>query len=664
MPFGLRWPFQRKPSTMPDRSSAATPAESLNVQRTPDAIDAAFTPDLGAELMERASLFSTPPTLGESGGLSIAQSVSAAADFIQRLPLTTSSMLDVTSLPDVNEFVASLPALSSFANLESAPVLMGELPAPSGLTDELPPLGSLPAKSRRQLPGMIGVAPEIDVASPRPLEPSIDRTGPVVPSIGFITPGVSELTQSVAAPGEPIALPPTPIDHGSSIESPLPLNNFAAPLPLISVPQEVGNVEAPIVPPITPMEVASPIESARSEITASRPWPELPQELSAPAPVDELPGDQSTSASEPSLTISRYAEELPLPDLIEREAPQPPVTPSIIELSIPTLSTVVEPLPLVNKPEELAPSSSPVGETRSVREAPPELIAPHEIAAPPIGEPPTSVGIPAGEPSISISRYAEELPLIDLNIGSSAPTMGASAWIETPSIGETAPEVMASPEMTLPSIGEAIAEARSEAREAPMTISRAAAETPSPRTTGAVPVQRMSLFGGLGGLTQNLPSLGGLTQSLPSLGGLSENLPSLGGLTENLPSLGGLTQNLPSLGGLTENLPSLGGLTGSLSSLGGLTENLPSLGGLAEQLPSLGGLTSPEMPLPTSLSGALGGLGGAAQEAMGQITSMAPSMPEMPQMPQLPSIDKLTDQIWRQIQNKLKVERERTRGLA
>lgn len=94
MPFGLRWPFRRKPPT--------TPAESLNVQRTPDAIDAAFTPDLGAELMERASSFSTPPTLGESGGLSIAQSVSAATDFIQRLPLTTSSLLDVTSLPDVN----------------------------------------------------------------------------------------------------------------------------------------------------------------------------------------------------------------------------------------------------------------------------------------------------------------------------------------------------------------------------------------------------------------------------------------------------------------------------------------------------------------------------------------------------------------------------------
>jgi len=41
-----------------------------------------------------------------------------------------------------------------------------------------------------------------------------------------------------------------------------------------------------------------------------------------------------------------------------------------------------------------------------------------------------------------------------------------------------------------------------------------------------------------------------------------------------------------------------------------------------------------------------------------------PSMPEMPAMPQLPSIEKLTDQVWREIQKKLKIERERTRGLA
>ena len=81
-------------------------------------------------------------------------------------------------------------------------------------------------------------------------------------------------------------------------------------------------------------------------------------------------------------------------------------------------------------------------------------------------------------------------------------------------------------------------------------------------------------------------------------------------------------------------------------------------------MPSLGGLASSQMPLPPSINEAIGGLSGMGQEAVGQIASMAPSMPEMPAMPQLPSIEKLTDQVWREIQKKLKIERERTRGLA
>jgi hypothetical protein len=167
---------------------------------------------------------------------------------------------------------------------------------------------------------------------------------------------------------------------------------------------------------------------------------------------------------------------------------------------------------------------------------------------------------------------------------------------------------------------------------------------------------------------ESMPTLSGLAESLSSTGEVAQR-PIGSAVTPIQRSLfGGLSDNL-SLGGLTQNLPSLGGLAGNLPSLGGLTGNIPSVGGIAQTLGS--GLTSPEMPLPPSIGDAIGGLGGAAQtaggaaqEAMGQITSMAPSMPEMPAMPQLPSIDKLTDQVWRQIQQKLKVERERTRGLA
>jgi hypothetical protein len=648
--------------------------------------------DLGADLNEREVSFSTPPMLGESGGLDIAQNVSGSADFIQRLPMATSSaLLSLTAMPDTNEFVASLPALTSFTNLESTPVLMGELPTPSGLTDELPPLGSLP----HQLPGLIGVAPEtpdvgvssIQSTTPAPVQATLEAVAPVEltpPAIDRAAPSsTSESIQRTAAPGEPIALPSTPLETARPIVSPLPLNNFAESWPLISVPPEMHGAEAPIVPATTPIDLGQPIEPMRGEPATTIPTPDVPHDLLMPSPVAQLPiahlpGDQSTSASEPSLTISRYAEELPLPSLIEGEVPPeheappalivPPIAvPSIVEpTTTPTLNAFAEPMSLIGRPEGPAPSLSEVEEAGA---AAPSSTAPSPIdhaerpidqfpiAQSPIAELPGGQSTLSGEPSLTISRYAEEMPLIDLNAGVSeaAPMMGEPI-ITGPSI-ELPQTSIAAPELVLPSIGEATTEGTQPASEAPTLISRMAEEAPSgraPSPIGFTPIQRMPLLGGLGSLTQNLPSLGGLSERLPSLGGLTQNLPSLGGLTENLPSLGGLTEQLPSLGGLTQNLPSLGGLAGSL----------PSLGRLTQQLPSLGGLTSPEMPLPPSINEAIGGLGGAAQAAMGQITSMAPALPEMPSMPQLPNIEKLTDQVWREIQKKLKVERERTRGLA
>ncbi len=725
MPFGWKWPFGRRKSTSPDQAAEATPSsEPATVQRSIDVADVAET-DLGADLIARESSFRVPPTLGESGGLGIAQNVRGATDFIQRLPVATSSaMLSLASMPDMNEFVASLPALTSFTNLESTPVLMGELPTPGGLTDELPPLGGLP----HQLPGLIGVAletPEVAGASmpsarPAPSETTIGPVAPIAltsPAIDRAAPQLSEPIQRVVAPMEPLAAPSGPIEAARPIESPLPLNNFAESLPLISVPPEVRNAEAPFMPAAAPIDLGQPIEQMPGELMAS--LPDRSPDLLTPSPitqspldqspldqspidqlpVNQLPSDRSTSSSEPSLTISRYAEELLLPPtvdretLLEHEAPPSLITPPVAAPAIgeptttPTLNAFAEPMPLVGRPEEVVPSLPELEEAPSIGEAPHELFAASPVDQVPIDRLPVeqmpaaplpgNQSTPSGEPTLAISRYAEEVPLIDLNVGvSEAASMRGESVTTEPSI-ELSQTSIAAPELVLPSISEATTEGTQPASEAPISISRMAEEALSgrePFSIGVTPIQRMPLLGGLSSLTQNLPSLGGLTQNVPSWGGLSQNLPSLGGLTQGLPSMSGLTDNLPSLGGLSESLPSLGGLAQNLPTLGGLTENLPSLSGLAgslpslgeltKQLPSLGGLTSPEMPLPPSINEAIGGLGGAAQEAMGQITSMAPSIPEMPSMPQLPSMEKLADLIWREIQKKLKVERERTRGLA
>ncbi len=158
MPFGLKWPFGRKKAANQAQSST-TSNEPLSVQRTPaaDVLVSDNEPrtfELGAEVLNRASEFGTLPMLGQDAGLNIAQNIGEAGRFIQHLP-NSGNLITASNLPDTNEFVASLASLSSFTDLESTPVLMGELIAPSGLTDELPPLGGLP----NQLPGLMGVAP-------------------------------------------------------------------------------------------------------------------------------------------------------------------------------------------------------------------------------------------------------------------------------------------------------------------------------------------------------------------------------------------------------------------------------------------------------------------------------------------------------------------------
>ena len=172
----------------------------------------------------------------------------------------------------------------------------------------------------------------------------------------------------------------------------------------------------------------------------------------------------------------------------------------------------------------------------------------------------------------------------------------------------------------------------------------------------------------------NLPGLGSLPrlpQNLPDLS--STHLPDTSALTDQvpaMPSLPSLPSGLPSLGSSALAMPDLGVLA---QSLGGTMPGLPAL---PAGLPSLSGLTPPEMPLAEGVgaagqaaSDALGGAASSAmaagQQALGTITGMASSGGEAAAAaPALPSLDKLTEHIWKEVQRKLKVERERSRGLA
>ena len=179
----------------------------------------------------------------------------------------------------------------------------------------------------------------------------------------------------------------------------------------------------------------------------------------------------------------------------------------------------------------------------------------------------------------------------------------------------------------------------------------------------------------------SMPNFG--TPSLGSLPDLPHNLPDLG--AAHLPDASALTDQLPSLPGLPSlptGLPGLGNTAPAMPDLGGVAQSLsgamPRSGmpGLPSGLPSLGGLTPPEMPLAEGLGaagqaagdavgGAASGAMAAGQQALGSITGMAPSGGDgAPAAPALPSLDKLTEHVWKEVQRKLKIERERSRGLA
>ena len=178
-----------------------------------------------------------------------------------------------------------------------------------------------------------------------------------------------------------------------------------------------------------------------------------------------------------------------------------------------------------------------------------------------------------------------------------------------------------------------------------------------------LPVFR-SMSRGLPGLS-SLPDLG---RSLPSLGSAMPGLPDTSALTEAMPSMPGLPGGLPDLGSAAPAMPDLGGVA---QSLGSQLPQMPQMPGLPSGLPSLGGLTPPAMPLAEGMNAASQAAGEAAagaqaagQQALGSITGMAPSGGDAPATPALPSLDKLTEHIWKEVQRKLKVERERSRGLA
>lgn len=649
--------------------------------------------ELGQELLERLPRLSTPPTLGRQGGLpAMAQTLPAVDRFIERLPGPPVQRLLAGPLAQADEFAASLPALASLGQPGAdtgARAFPAELPTPSSLTDVLPPLGALPG----QAAAMSGQAPQLAPTPPAPREivRVVTEPGPAprppTAEPGAPTPAPAPVLPAVEAPslwpltrvlppeftltgnilptveGPPIQRelrPGTPAGLGELVEPSAPPGERVTPAQRQAIEGQRGQGQ-PLAPEIrqrfepvygqslagvrvhtgqaahTAAESLNAIAFASGSdlfFTQSAFQPSTPQGLS-------LIGHELAHVVQQQYGLPGDANALrPADDAFERKADQLAASALETPLAAPSAEPVAGPpvqraivgtfQPLTSSPP--APSS----------EAPAMLQRAESAAA--LDRPLTAIP-PAAEPA-PVQRFSfGELGGLARDIQSQGPSLPASVPREMPSLGGVTERVsgltdqLSSPASMLSGLG------------------------------------GMPSLGSLGGLAQGLPSVGDLTSMLPALPG---GLPSLGGLPGSVGELAGMIPGaagaLPAvqsaLGGLGGGLPlpSLGGLAQNLP--GGLTDILPAVqGGLpgAGALPSLGGLELPEMPLAEGLGGlgqALGGAAGAGQEALGSITSMAPSLPEAPAAPALPSLEKLTEHVWKQVQHKLKVERERARGLA
>ncbi|MCC6192608.1 MAG: DUF4157 domain-containing protein [Anaerolineales bacterium] len=762
MPFKWRWPFRwPRRKTEPQAEDAAPPAPptpgipveaghaaapgatkhltppgaSLALAGGPASLPVTSSGDpelagagLEQELLARLAGRAVPPMLGQLGGLpAMAQTLPTVEHFMQQLSVAPVQRLLEGALPMPADFNALLSALSSFGGAPArlSEAVFAEQLAPSvGLTDVLPPLGSLPGQTpaisgqapvltpaRETAPGGPLTAAPLSVAEPEAGQPPRSATRPPEPGRG------EAAQRLVGSPAPPVlaawlpAEPPGPLTHVLPPALTLtanilpeaefkPTQRALAPYaPAWSAPGDFAAPGTPAGERITPAQRTS-IESQRGQGQPLQPELREHFETAYGASLGNVrvhtgQGAHSTAESLNAIAFASghdvfFTQNAFRPDtlpglglighelahIVQQQSGLPGDSQALrpaddaFERRADQLAAAALQLPAPALPGAQAASGAPVqrvilGELRQPPEPAPAVL--NRAAALEAGQRPLSTGAVGADTPEPVQRFG----LGDL--GSLARNVPA----ELPSLPASLPH-------SLPSLDEAAERVSGLTAELPNPTEMLSSLRDLPELGG---LRNLGGLGGLGGLSSlsDLSSLRGLSENLPSLGSLGERLSGAAGslagqLSGALPSLGELPGGLGRLAGnLPAGLPGLAELPGGLPSLGSAAQSLagqlpglpelPGIGAMPDlgELPTLSGLQPPDMPLTGALGGlsqSLGGVGQGAQEALGSITSLAPSAPEMPAAPPLPSLEKLTEHIWKQVQHRLKVERERSRGLA
>ena len=252
MPFKFRWPFRwpgRKAAAEPPApplsapeagappaaaplAAAARPlpeasAPAQPVARAPEperpfvyTPEPGEGPDLGTELLGRLPQLSTPPTLGQLGGLpAMAQALPTVDRFIQHLPAAPVQRLLEGAWSEISQFTTTLPSLSTLGaspvetSRPAFPEQLDTSAANAGLTDVLPPLGSLPGQVSAISGQAPVLAPQPQSPAPPPVVQIIREPGPAaaasagapVPVLRAVTAPSSEPAAPAMRPGQPPA---------------------------------------------------------------------------------------------------------------------------------------------------------------------------------------------------------------------------------------------------------------------------------------------------------------------------------------------------------------------------------------------------------------------------------------------------------------------------
>ncbi len=529
MPFGLRWPFWRKPSA--EAPAAGAEGSMLTAARVPaEPHPLEIDPELSAALARRAAGAADLPRLGPQAGLrQVARALVGAEEFARTLtaPAWSSEVARDLELPagaSAGEFASHLGSLASLRDPWSTGTLESGSPfaetfapaeptavfatpwgprAPAGVTR-----GGTPAAQPPR------VAARLASAAPLPAEPGLVVSGgtwsaPVAPAL--VPPASVRLAQPLreqsepgqpASPGTPppIAARPEPTaplaeaPHAraappqAAAEDPGPLTSWTPETAEADLPGEPVPAPPPGEPPVfadLPLATAAPPAAApeappiQREVVAR-----APEAASAP-PVPGAPAT-TTAASPPSPPVA------PGSGASEPEAPPPGppprmltpsemlITPGLLPAAPPgdqaAPARPEAPMTLFAPPEDAAAAPVPVQRAPDAPAAPavPPPARPAEAALTPV--PPVSAEPPprhVAEPPIPVQRdAAPPFP----------PTAEGDATLSAQSPPAPAPEPVPMP-LVAPPLETVLASRSEEPRpgEAPrQEFMQAAAPAPSP----------------------------------------------------------------------------------------------------------------------------------------------------------------------------------------